>query len=223
MMRSLFWSACCLMLLPMLSPAGALAADEWKPLFNGKDLTGWQPIGGAATSWHVEDDMLYCSGGGGGWLSTDKEYANFELELEFRLPPGGNSGVFLRAPKEGDGAYAGMEIQVLDDEAKEYATIQPWQHCGIHLRRCGLQGGSLEEGGYDSKNMQNGLPAFLAAKSKWDASVDMMVIVDANLDDYKDKEASHPGLKRIDRLYRAAEPRAPGSTDKNIRIRHVLE
>ena len=100
MIRPLLRPAC---LLFVLSLAGTLAAADWKPLFNGKDLSGWQPEGGSKDSWHVEDDMLYCSGGGGGWLSTDKEYANFELELEFRLPAHGNSGVFLRAPKKATG------------------------------------------------------------------------------------------------------------------------
>jgi hypothetical protein len=108
----------------------AARAGEWKPLFNGKNLDGWQAIDGPLSSWHVEDGILYCSGGGGGWLSTDKEYSDFEIELEFRVPPGGNSGVFLRAPHEGNPAFAGMEIQVLDDRADEYANLEKYQYCG---------------------------------------------------------------------------------------------
>jgi hypothetical protein len=215
MMRSLFWSACCLLLLPMMSPAAAWAADEWKPLFNGKDLTGWQPIGGAATSWHVEDDMLYCSGGGGGWLATDKEYANFELELEFRLPPGGNSGVFLRAPKEGDGAYAGMEIQVLDDPAKEYANIQPWQHCGSIYGVVAAKEGALKKAGEWQKYR------IVCNGRKVKVTLNDMVIVDANLDDHKDKEASHPGLKRTTGFI-GLQNHGTRLDYKNIRI-HVLE
>ena len=72
------------------------SAAEWKPLFNGRDLSGWKAIDGPADSWRAEDELLVCSGKGSGWLSTDAEYANFELELEFRVPAGGNSGVFLR-------------------------------------------------------------------------------------------------------------------------------
>jgi hypothetical protein len=105
-------------------------AGEWVPLFNGKNLEGWQAVDGPLDSWKVEDGMLYCSGGGGGWLSTTKEYGEFEIELEFRVPAGGNSGVFLRAPHEGNPAFAGMEVQVLDDRAAEYATLQPYQYCG---------------------------------------------------------------------------------------------
>src|SRR5580698_427988 len=175
MIRSLFWSACCLSLLSLMNPATVLADDEWKPLFNGKDLSGCHPEGGAGTAWHVEDGMLYCSGGGGGWLSTDKEYANFELELEFRLPEGGNSGVFLRAPQEGDGAYAGMEIQVLDDEAKEYATIQPWQHCGSIYGVVASKPGALKKAGEWQKYQ------IVCNGRKVKVTLNDMVIVDANL------------------------------------------
>jgi hypothetical protein len=78
-------------------------------------LVGWQQIGGAADAWRYERGVLFCEGKGGGWLSTLGSYDNFELSLEFRVPAGGNSGVFLRAPHEGDPAYTGMEIQLLDD------------------------------------------------------------------------------------------------------------
>jgi hypothetical protein len=71
-------------------------------LFNGKDLNGWQVIGNSLDSWQVKDSILYTEGKGGGWLSSTEEYADFKLELEFRIPEGGNSGVFLRAPHQGD-------------------------------------------------------------------------------------------------------------------------
>lgn len=113
----------------ILAASTAFAADA-VPLFNGKNLDGWKAIDGPMSSWHVEDGILFCSGGGGGWLSTTKEYSDFEIELEFRVPPGGNSGVFLRAPHEGNPAFAGMEVQVLDDRAPEYANLMPGQYCG---------------------------------------------------------------------------------------------
>ena len=99
----------------LLGLANGLVAAEWKPLFNGKDLSGWKVIGGSPTAWKVEDGLLYCGGGGGSWLATTDEYANFELELEFRLPEGGNSGVFLRTPEVSEPSSKGMEIQILDD------------------------------------------------------------------------------------------------------------
>src|SRR5262245_13623984 len=108
----------------------ATMAADWKPLFNGKDTSGWKAIDGPMESWKVEDGILFCSGKGSGWLSTDAEYGDFDLELEFRVPKGGNSGVFLRAPHEGNPAFAGMEIQVLDDYDDQYANLKPSQYCG---------------------------------------------------------------------------------------------
>src|SRR5437016_3032323 len=79
----------------------ALAAGEPVPegferLFNGKDLTGWHVNRkGNMKVWGAENGILYVKGSGGGWLMTDKEYGDFELRLEFKLAPKGNSGVAL--------------------------------------------------------------------------------------------------------------------------------
>lgn len=105
--------------------------SPWVTLYNGKDLAGWEvPFGDPAT-WKADGDRLLCTGGaGGGWLSTKEEYGNFELELEFNVPPDGNSGVFLRAPRNPDPAHTGLEVQILDDDAPKHKDIQPWQHTG---------------------------------------------------------------------------------------------
>ena len=81
----------------------ASAADkEFKPLFNGKDLTGWQGMGGPLTNWKVDNGVLSCTGKpGSAWIATQEEYADFELQLEYNIPTNGNSGVFIRAPKNG--------------------------------------------------------------------------------------------------------------------------
>ncbi len=110
--------------------ARLMGETDWTPLFNGEDLTGWQQIGGAEATWGVEDGQLYTDGGGGGWLATNRTFADFELELEFNVPPAGNSGVFLRAPRTGNPAYEGLEVQILDDYAPEYAELHDWQYCG---------------------------------------------------------------------------------------------
>jgi hypothetical protein len=172
-----------------LSGSSTLAAD-WKPLFNGKDLSGWQAIDGPMSSWKVEDGLLYCSGGGGGWLSTVDEYANFELELQFRVPPGGNSGVFLRAPHQGNPAYAGMEIQVLDDLAPEYAKLQPFQYCGS------LYGVSAPKTRASKKPTEWQKLHITCDGRKVLVKLNDTAIVDANLDEHKDKEAEHPGILR---------------------------
>src|SRR5262245_19099134 len=105
------------------SPVGNAGPGPWINLFNGRDLYGWLQKGHAG--WSVKDGVLTGeSVGAVGWLMSDKEYGDFELELEYRLPPGGNSGVFLRAPESGNitgGEF--NEIQLLDDASPKFANV----------------------------------------------------------------------------------------------------
>lgn len=90
-------------------------------LFDGQELTGWTEIGSTG-SWSACDGVLKCNGqkDGYAWLSTDRKYGDFELMLEWRVPKGGNSGIFLRAPdREGRTSMKGFEIQVKDDADDE--------------------------------------------------------------------------------------------------------
>lgn len=73
-------------------------AQQKVKLFNGKDLSGWTIHG--TEKWMVEDGLLICESGPDkeyGYLSTDKEYKNFVLTLEFKQEANGNSGVFFRS------------------------------------------------------------------------------------------------------------------------------
>jgi len=107
------------------------AEREFTSLFNGKNLDGWQGIGGPTTNWTVKNGMLSCTGQKGSqWIATKKEYANFDLSLEYKIPKNGNSGVFIRAPKEGAPWVAGMEIQVLDDHGDKWKNLKPAQFTG---------------------------------------------------------------------------------------------
>jgi len=117
-----------LLVLMVVFLGSCAESPERDLLANG--LADWQQIGGREGSWKFEDGILYTAGGDGGWLSTRREYGNFKLELEFRVPPGGNSGVFVRAPHEGNPAYEGMEIQILDDYAEQWAKLRPSQYTG---------------------------------------------------------------------------------------------
>jgi hypothetical protein len=117
-------------------PAGADSIEDQEtaqgfvPLFNGKDLRGWKPYDSKAENWTAEDGLLICAGKGGGWLGTERDYDNFVLRLEYRLKPGGNSGVYLRAPEKGWISRVGMEIQILDDNDPRYAHLDFYQYTG---------------------------------------------------------------------------------------------
>ena len=76
--------------------------------------------------------MLMCNGQKGSWLRTCDEHGDFNLRLEYKLQPGGNSGVYLRVPKNGThhGDDSGIEVQVLDDAAERYSGLKPYQFSG---------------------------------------------------------------------------------------------
>jgi hypothetical protein len=111
-------------------PTDKEKAEGFVPLFNGKDLGGWKQYAGKPGVWAVAGDTIVCQGRGGGWLGTERDYADFELRLEYRLTPRGNSGIYLRAPESGHISRVGMEIQILDDHHPDYAKIDFYQYTG---------------------------------------------------------------------------------------------
>lgn len=103
--------------------------DGFVSLFNGKNLDGWQ---GNTTDYYAENGLLVVNpkNGGHGNLYTDKEYSDFVFRFEFKLTPGANNGLGIRAPLEGDAAYVGMELQILDNTAPIYAKLHEYQYHG---------------------------------------------------------------------------------------------
>jgi len=102
-----------------------LASKTWK---DGTAPRHWK---GAVENYRVANGEIQCKPGKGGTLYTEEEYADFAVQLEFKLPPGGNNGLAIRYPGKGDAAYSGMcELQVLDNTAAKYAHLDPRQYHG---------------------------------------------------------------------------------------------
>ncbi len=107
--------------------------EGFVPLFNGKDLEGWT---GNKNNYFASGGMIVCEPsskserGVNQNLYTEKEYSNFVMRFEFQLTPGANNGLGIRTPTEGDAAYAGMEIQILDNEAPIYKDLHEYQYHG---------------------------------------------------------------------------------------------
>ena len=184
-----------LLCLPLFAVAEDAPASKppkgFTSLFNGKDLTGWKVHNGKIESWSADKDkgLLFVKGGGGGWLMTEKEYANFELRLEFKVPKNGNSGVALRSPMKGDPAYTGMEIQILDDPS--YKDLQKWQATGsIYGVVAASKVPTKPVGEWNSYRIVcNGRKVTIELNGE--------KVVDADLDDHVKKHAeSHPGILR---------------------------
>jgi hypothetical protein len=125
-----------LMLFALPAALSGQTKDGFVPLFNGKDLDGWEvreSRAGDKDKWSVKDSLVVAKPGSG-WIGTKKMYGDFILKLEWRIFDGGNSGVFLRVPdvksKESPSAL-GFEIQILDNNSPSYkGKLKPYQYCG---------------------------------------------------------------------------------------------
>ena len=94
-------------------------SSGFKPLFNGKNFSGWVPVNTAPTTWLIKDNMLICSGKPIGELRTERMYQNFIMEVEWRhMKPKGNAGIFVWADDitaRGQPFHRGVEVQVLEN------------------------------------------------------------------------------------------------------------
>ena len=166
-------------------------ADGFVPLFNGTDLNNWT---GATNAYFVEDGKIACRKHTKGNLYTQKQYGNFVLRFEFKLTPGANNGLGIRAPLEGDAAYVGMEIQIIDNTADKYKNLKPYQYHGSIYGVVPARRGFLKPLG------QWNCEEVIAKGPRITVNLNGTTIVDADIEkagtpqtmDAKD----HPGLKR---------------------------
>lgn len=90
--------------------------NPYVSLFNGKNLEGWVVMG-KSEGWSVVDGVIRSEGGKGGeWLRSQNEYGDFSLTLEYKVSPGGNSGVFLRCASQGNPWETGYECQISNEQ-----------------------------------------------------------------------------------------------------------
>jgi len=114
-----------------LTPQATYKPEEvgFEPMFDGSSLFEWT---GNTTDYYPLNGELVVDPkrGGKGNLYTKKEYSDFHMKIEFQLTPGANNGLGIRTPLEGDAAYVGMELQILDNTSPMYAKLQPYQYHG---------------------------------------------------------------------------------------------
>ena len=125
-----------LMVALTFTPAFVLSEESsWEQLYNGKDLSGWQTTG----NWIPQKDgslLIQPREGEKGWQRYDaylwskKKYKDFVLHVEYKYPPGGNSGVFFRVGDLKNPVQTGIEAQVLDS-IKKKGKVGPHDHGGI--------------------------------------------------------------------------------------------
>ena len=98
-----------------------VSADDgkWTVLFDGKNTDQWQDYKGGPVkdAWAVQDGSLTLTKGGGGNIATKKQYSDFEFAFEWKVSPGGNSGIiYLSRPGDNAPYMSGPEYQILDDD-----------------------------------------------------------------------------------------------------------
>jgi len=170
----------------------AEAAEGFTLLFNGRDLDGWT---GDTTGYATENGKIVIHPErGSGNLYTEREYADFVLRFEFKLAPAANNGLGIRAPLEGDAAYAGMELQILEDGSPVYWNLKPYQcHGSVYGVVAARRGVLRPPGEWNAEEVT-------VKGRRVMVSVNGTTVVDADLDaasaagtmDGRD----HPGLKR---------------------------
>lgn len=180
------------------APDGKVATSHesgFQSLFDGQSLTGWKLTDQKGDGYGVTNGVLYCALGGGGNLMTEKEYSDFILRFEFKLEDGSNNGVGIRAPLEGDAAYLGMEIQILDEGAADrgkWGKLRPDQYHGSIYGVVAAKKGALRPPG------QWNTEEITAQGRHIKVVVNGITILDANLNEVNDpyQIGKHPGLFR---------------------------
>lgn len=172
---------------------GAPKDEGFVPLFNGRDLSGWT---GDTQGYLVEDGAIVC-GPKGTNLFTAGEYGDFVLRFSFRLTPGANNGIGIRAPLAGDAAFEGLEVQVLDDGHEKYrGWLKDWQRHGSVYGIAASKGSTAALRPAGQWNDQE----IAVEGRKVRVTLNGTVILDADLDQAAKggtlSGKDHPGLRR---------------------------
>jgi hypothetical protein len=170
----------------MMAAQVCLSAAEpvMRPLFNGKDLSGWTGEG-----YVVEDGAIVCTPQGRN-LVTEETFCSYILDFEFKLPPGGNNGLGIHYPGQGDSAYSGMELQILDNTAPQYKDLKDYQfHGSLYTLAPAAKTGLKPVGEWNHQRVSVIGPAILV-------ELNGTIILRTNLDDLNKEFPDHVGAKR---------------------------
>ncbi len=169
--------------------------EGFKVLFDGTNMHEWI---GNTTDYIIEDgDMAIRpmpGRGSGGNLFTKDEYSDFIFRFEFQLTPGANNGLGIRAPLEGDAAYEGMELQILDNDAPMYKDLHEYQYHGS------IYGTSAAKRGFLRPTGEWNYEEVIVKGPKIKVILNGTTILDADITDARKRGAAdgkpHPGLMR---------------------------
>jgi len=183
----------CLLLLTTAFASTGWAEEGFRDLFDGRTLEGWKLLAKSGDGYLVRDGDLVCPPGGGGNLFHEDELSDFVLRFEFRLEAGSNNGLCIRCPlQDGNLAYDGIELQIIDDSSPRYKDTKPWQKHGSLYHVFPAKLGALKPvGEWNAEEVE-------VVGSRVKVTVNGKVILDVDVETMKEPEilAKHPGLKR---------------------------
>ena len=113
--------------------------EGWKLLFDGKTTNGWRPYQNKkANSWSADNGTLHCKGSAGNYgaisadMITKNKYENFELSVDWKISPKGNSGILYMVKEDTVASYlSGPEYQIIDD-TNFPEKLEDWQKTGAN-------------------------------------------------------------------------------------------
>lgn len=184
--------------IPHIKPYEVSAEEKkegFKALFDGTNMYNWT---GNTRDYNIEDGDLVVrpkpGKGSGGNLFTKEEFSDFIFRFEFKLTPAANNGLGIRAPYEGDAAYQGMELQILDNEAPVYKNLHVYQYHGSVYGTIPAKRGFLKPVG------EWNYEEVIAKGPKIKVILNGTVILDGDITEARKNGAAdgkpHPGLQR---------------------------
>jgi len=182
-MRNLF--------LVMSASIGLVHGGEFVNLFNGKDFENWGAKGKTEQAGYViKEGGVIESTPKCRFLKTEKEYSNYVFEFDFKLTSGANNGLGIHYPGQGDPAYTGMELQILDNTHPKYANLKDYQfHGGLYTLVAAKKGHLKPVGEWNKEIVTVNGPHIKV-------ELNGTVIMEANLDQINQEKPKHEGAKR---------------------------
>lgn len=162
----------------------------FRDLFANGDFSEWGATGETSYKGYQFQGGILSSTPKCQYLVSAKEYGSFHLKFEFKLTAGANNGLGILYPGVGDPAKTGIEIQILDDHARKYEDLKPWQYHGSLYFLAAAKRGALRPAG--AWNEQE----IILEKNQVTVILNGDVIIKQDLKDLSQKHPEHEGVKR---------------------------
>jgi hypothetical protein len=178
-------------ILVALGTTALVAQGGFVDLFNGKDFTGWGADGKTEMGGYIVKDGMIESTSKSRNLMTDRDFEDYILEFEFQLTPGANNGLGIHYPGDGNPAYTGMEVQILDGEHEKYkGQLKEYQHHGsLYTLAAALRGHMKPAGEWNQQRVTVRGP-------RVSVELNGVCILDADLDELNKEYPKHKGAMR---------------------------